>query len=205
MSELPAGLRIIEGLMTTLSPGDGGPESRVNIAPMGPLVDTPITQLVLRPFKTSTTYRNLKATGQGVFHITDDVMLLARAAIGRVVPDGEAPVRAAQNVEGLVLAGACRYHEVRVVDLDDRQDRTHIVAKVVHSGELRPFLGLSRALHAVVEAAILATRVHLTGADFVLAQYESLQVLVDKTGTDREHQAMRLLRQHVSEAKLKVT
>ncbi len=39
-------------------------------------------RFVLRPFRTSTTYRNLKAHGEGVLHITDDVLLLARTAIG---------------------------------------------------------------------------------------------------------------------------
>ena len=49
---------------------------------MGPIVDETMQTLVLRPFQTSTTYRNLKQTGCGVFHVTDDVLLLAQAAIG---------------------------------------------------------------------------------------------------------------------------
>lgn len=206
---LPPGLRIIEGLMTTVAPGpapglasDPGPlVARLNIAPMGPMVDDPLTRLVLRPFKTSTTYRNLKATGQGVFHITDDVLLLARAAIGPVMAGGaDVPTFPATHVEGLVLAGACRYHEVRVVEIDDKQERTRIVAQVVHTGRLRDVIGLNRAVYAVVEAAILATRLHLTGAAPVLARYDELQVLVDKTGAQPEHQAMNLLREHVQKA-----
>ena len=53
---------------------------------MGPLVDEDMTRLVLRPYQTSRTYQNLKRTGQGVFHVTDDVELLAHAAVNRLEP-----------------------------------------------------------------------------------------------------------------------
>jgi hypothetical protein len=53
---------------------------------MGPRVDRQFTHLLLRPFQTSTTYQNLKRTGEGVFHITDDVLLIAKAAVGRLLP-----------------------------------------------------------------------------------------------------------------------
>ncbi len=179
---------IVEGVMTTRSPS-----GEVNIAPMGPMVDGDMRQLVLRPFTSSTTYRNLKATGQGVFHITDDVLLIARGAIGAKFGD-EAVTRPADVVDGVVLADACRYHEFRVVELDDSTERTHIVAEVVHTGRLRDFVGFNRARHAVLEAAILATRLHLTGAEPVVAEFERLQVMIDKTGGEREQQAMAELR-----------
>ena len=35
-------------------------------------------------FALSVTYENLKHAGEGVFHVTDDVELLARAAVGRL-------------------------------------------------------------------------------------------------------------------------
>ena len=41
-----------------------------------------MARFVLRPFHTSTTYHNLKARGEGVLHVTDDVLLLAQTAIG---------------------------------------------------------------------------------------------------------------------------
>jgi len=40
--------------------------------------------LRLRPFQTSTTFHNLKRQRAGVFHVVDDVLLLARAAIGPI-------------------------------------------------------------------------------------------------------------------------
>lgn len=185
--------------MTSLCPRVDGAsmKDRVNIAPMGPIVDEPITRLILRPFQTSTTYRNLKATGQGVFHITDDALLMARAAIGRVRPGPALTVRPAERVEGLVLTGACQYYEIQVEKLEDREARTRVEARVVGGGTLRDFFGFNRARHAVLEAAILATRVHLTGAGSVLNEYNRLNVMVEKTGSRCEHEAMQELRTFV--------
>lgn len=70
---------ILEGILTTLSL-----EGLLNIAPMGPKIgpDPSMKTFELRPYRSSTTYQNLKARGEGVFHVTDDVLLLAQAAIG---------------------------------------------------------------------------------------------------------------------------
>ncbi len=189
--------------MTTVSPlpADVPMHQRVNVAPMGPIVDASMTQLLLRPFTSSTTYQNLKATGEGVFHVTDDALLIAQAAIGSIEPMADAPMRPADHVQGLVLTGACRYYEVKVVELDDREARTRIRARVVSSGRLRDFFGFNRARHAVLEAAIAATRVHLTGPGSVLVEFERLQVVVDKTGSDVEQDAMRQLWAYVRQSK----
>lgn len=212
---LPTGHRILEGVVTTVSdpagfsPVDGSRDPAllplINIAPMGPIVDEAMTSLVLRPFTSSTTYQNLKRTGQGVFHVTDDVLLMARGAIGKLAAcwegesrdDAGVPVRHADHVRGVVLTGGCRYYELEVVQLDDSQDRTRIEARVIHTGVLRDFFGFNRAKHAVLEAAILATRLHLTGIAPVLAQFDHLQSAIDKTGSETEHQAINELRTFV--------
>src|SRR6478752_2855462 len=62
------GVMIIEGFLTTIS-ADG----TVNIAPMGPIVDEDWRRLLFRPFQSSQTFANLRRTGRGVFHVTDDV------------------------------------------------------------------------------------------------------------------------------------
>src|SRR5262245_23297266 len=109
---LPDGL-LVEGIVTTLN-ANGTP----HIAPMGPIVDAGVNTLLLRPFRTSTTYQNLKRTGQGVFHVTDDVDLLARAAVGRleILP----PMQPAEAVDGVILADACRWYAFRIASLEDR-------------------------------------------------------------------------------------
>src|SRR6185436_11289334 len=139
---------ILEGLVTTMD-GNGS----VNIAPMGPIVDREITRLTLRPFTSSRTYANLKVTGAGVFHVTDDVELLARAAINELVSMPKSVPAA--SVRGVILSDACRWFAFQVLELDDREERTRIECQVVDSGYQRDFFGFNRAKHAVLEAAIL--------------------------------------------------
>ena len=184
---------ILEGILTTLN-ADGS----VNISPMGPIVDPSMATLTLRPFNTSTTYANLKRTGQGVFHVSDDVELIARAAVGPVVP----PPRLVpcQAVEGWILADACRWYALRVGEIDDRQERVVMTAEVVDRGRLRDFFGFNRAKHAVVEAAILATRVQFLPAAEILAEFERLKVPVEKTGGPAEHAAFDFLLNYVHAA-----
>ena len=181
---------ILEGIVTTVSPS-----GEVNIAPMGPRVDADMRRLLLRPFPTAQTCRNLKAHGEGVLHVTDDVLLLARAAVGPVVPPP--PMLPASRVAGYILADACRYYEFRVVEMDESQERVRIEAEVVHTGRLRDFFGFNRAKHAVVEAAILATRIHLLPRAEIEAEFRRLSVLVEKTGSGQEHEAFAFLRHYV--------
>ncbi len=183
---------ILEGIVTTVSP-----EGALNIAPMGPKVEPAMRRFVLRPYRTSTTYRNLRARGEGVLHVTDDVLLLARTAIGVEV---EVETQAAAVIRGRVLVDACRYYEFRVIDFDDRDERTSLVAETVAEGRLRDFFGLNRAKHAVVEAAILATRVSLLPLESILADIQRLAPLVEKTGGPREREAFSLLEGYLKEA-----
>lgn len=180
---------ILEGLVSTL-----GPDGELNVAPMGPRFDGDWSRFVLRPFRTSTTYRNLKALGEGVLHITDDVLLLARAAIGPV-PDVE--TRPAEVVRGRILTTSALYHEFRVLEVDDREERSTIVVEAVASGRIRDLFGLNRAKHAVVEAAILATRLAFLPAAAIRDDLGRLAPLVDKTGGPAERQAFELLRDFI--------
>lgn len=181
---------ILEGIVTSVSP-----TGEVNVAPMGPRVeDAGFRRFLLRPYPTSQTCRNLKVHGEGVLHVTDDVLLLARAALGPVTP----PLRPAEHVRGWVVADACRCWEFRVLALDEREERVRIEAEVVHSARLRDFFGFNRAKHAVVEAAILATRTDFLPLDEIENEFRKLGVIVGKTGGSQEHEAFAFLQAHVA-------
>jgi hypothetical protein len=184
---------ILEGLVTSLDAA-----GRMHLAAMGPLVDDRerdagrITRLVLRPFGTSQTAANLARHAEGVFHLADVVLLLARCVAGLAEPAPE--VLPAERVRGHVLVAACRAYEFRVVAADTAAERVRLDAQVVHEHALRPFFAFNRAAHAVVEAAILVTRVQLTGPGPVHARLADLEPLVDKTGGAREREAFAILR-----------
>jgi hypothetical protein len=165
---------------------------------MGPRVDPSgdLRRMTLRPFATSQTYRNLKAHGEGVFHITDDVLLIARAAVGEVEPPPS--LEPATRIRGFILPSACRYHEFRVTALDDRTERTEIEVETVAEGRRREWMGFNRARHAVLEAAILATRTHLLPPAEIAAEFERLAVPVSKTGGPAEREAFDFLKGYVA-------
>jgi hypothetical protein len=183
---------ILEGIMTTV-----GETSEVNIAPMGPIVDAKIERLLFRPYQTSTTYANLKRTGRGVFHVTDDVELLARGAIGAI--DTQPELIRASGFEGWIVANCCRWYAVEVVELDDRQPRTEIKTVVTDHGVRREFFGFNRAKHAVLEAAILATRVQFLSREHIAGEFARLRPMIDKTGGEQEHRAFALLEAFVAD------
>src|SRR6185503_10878508 len=114
-------------------------------------------EIVIKPFLDTTTLRNLRATGVAVVSLTDDVMLFAQAAIS----DARFPTFPAAVVPGVVLEAACSWREVHVRAIDTTPPRARVVTTVVHRGVRREFIGFNRARHAVLEAAILATRTHL--------------------------------------------
>jgi hypothetical protein len=184
---------ILEGIVTTINE-----DGTTNISPMGPIVEPDMRRFRLRPYRTSTTYANLKRTGHGVLHVTDDVLLLARAAIGSVEP--EPPLLDSADEQCRVLADACRWYAFRVTTLDDDQERTDIAVEVTGSERLRDFFGLNRAKHAIVEAAILATRVAFLPAQQIAEEMGRLAVLVEKTGGPAEHEALELLQAYIRDA-----
>jgi uncharacterized protein len=177
---------ILETIVTTIS-GDGA----VNIAPMG--VEWAETTIVLKPFLETATYRNVVATGAAVVNLIDDVRVFALAAIG----NPQYPTRPAAVVSGVVLADCCSWRELKVAAIDSTPPRSRIDATVLHTGVQREFVGFNRARHAVLEAAIYATRLHLLARSFVESEFARLQVIVDKTAGPPELEAMALLTEHV--------
>jgi hypothetical protein len=184
---------IIETIVTTVDAS-----GVVNIAPMGVDWTGGDEPPVLKPFLETATYRNIVATGVAVVNLIDDVRVFARAAISN--PDY--PVVPAVAVRGVTLRDACSWRELTVRTLDSTPPRSRMETTVVHRGVRREFIGFNRARHAVLEAAIYATRVHLLARDFLESELARLQVIVDKTAGPAEHEAMALLADYIRSAPL---
>jgi hypothetical protein len=81
--------------------------------------------------------------------------------------------------------------------LDDTQERTTIDCRVIAQGEVRPFFGFNRAKHAVLEAAILATRVGILPGEEICRELERLAIPVQKTAGHQERVAFALLQDYI--------
>jgi hypothetical protein len=177
---------IVETVTTTINP-----DGTVNCAAMG--VEWGDDEIVIKPYRSTRTLRNLEARGAAVVNLTDDILLFTEAALD----DPRPPTRPAAVVVGAVLADACSWREVTVDAIDATAPRARVTARVVGRGTGREFVGFSRASGAVLEASILASRVRRLPADEIRAELARLAVVVDKTAGPRERAAMDRVVAHV--------
>ncbi len=177
---------IIETIFSTLDAA-GNP----NWAPMGLVWGE--AEMTVRPFRDTDTYRNLKETRFGVANLSDNVLFFVRTALS----DAQLPHFPARHVRGVVLEEACAWRELEVVQVDGDEERAEIQCCVVGEGRLRDFLGFNRGKNMVIEAAILATRLHLHDRADVESAFQRYRDLVRKTGGEQERKAMQHLEDYV--------
>ena len=174
---------------------------RAHVAPMGvryrPLADGS-PGVVLMPFKPSTTHDNIVATGHAVLNIVSDTRVFATCVTGRrdaavlqLLPLAP-PLLSA--FAGQRLACALRHLQLRLATRQDDPQRPLLHMAVLAQAEHAPFIGLNRAQAAVVEGAVLVSRLHLLPADKISREMDYLQIAIDKTAAAEELQAWGWLR-----------
>ena len=176
-----------------------GAEGAVHLAPMG-IHDHP-EGWVIAPFRPSLTLDNLLVNPAAVINCTDDVRVFAGCLTGR----REWPVCPANRVKGVILADSLAVAEVAVARIEDDPVRPRFICRVVDETCLRPFRGFNRAQAAVIEAAILVSRLRMLPAEQVAQQFQALAVAVAKTAGDAEQEAWGWLVQAVEEFRLQAT
>jgi len=187
---------IFEAVITSVA-ADGTP----HVAPFG--VRYRGAQVVLMPFKPSTTLDNLRATGHAVLNLTTDTRVFASAVCarwlgGKPLAEHDLPLVAARSVPGVRLAGALAHSELRLVHDDDHAERPTLSFERVLDETHAPFPGFNRAQAAVVEGAVLVSRLHLLPAAKIDAEMAYLQIAIDKTATPTEREAWGWLREAVA-------
>lgn len=170
-----------------------GADGRVNIAPMG--VREVDGEVLLAPFRPSTTLNNLLETRCAVVNLVDDVRIFAGCLTGH----RDWPLCEAQAVQAPRLRAALTHRELEVVRVEDDEVRPRIFAREIHSGVHAPFAGFNRAQAAVIEAAVLVSRLHMTPPEKIDQEIAYLQIAVDKTAGPREQQAWDWLMLRISE------
>jgi len=169
---------IRETMLTTMS-GDG----RVHIAPMGIIADG--DGWIVAPFRPSSTLDNLRTVPFAVANYTDDVRIFAGCLTGRQ----EWPTTASDHVPVPRLTGALAHTELAVIGVTEDGQRTRFRFAVVSRGSHAPFEGLNRAKAAVIEAAILVSRLHMLPRERIEAELAYLEIAVAKTAGADEAEA----------------
>ena len=169
---------IHECVVTTLTP-DGKP----HIAPLGLIEDEGFW--IIAPFRPSATLTNLMTTKQITASFTDDVRIFAKLVTG----ERSFPLTDIAGWPAPRLSGALAHAELEVAGFEDDELRPRFLCKVNRAIAHRPFLGMNRARAAVLEAAILSTRLDRLPREKIDSEIGYLQIAIDKTAGDAEREA----------------
>ena len=186
--------KIDEVIVTTLS-ANGGAHS----APMG--ITRSNGQVLIQPFKPSTTYDNLKAHRQCTINYTDDVRVFAGAVTGRRTWN----TLPCQQIEGEYLEQALAHLELELVIFDDSDPRASFTGTIIKEVMHAPFRGFNRAQNAVIEAAVLTSRLNILPEDKIKQEISYLRLAIEKTGGDRERQAWGWLMDKIEDYGIELT
>ena len=169
---------IIESIVTTIDA-----RGVAHIAPLGIIAEA--DRWIVAPFHPSTTLQNLRAAPFAVANLTDDVRVFAGCLSGR----RDWPLAAASVVAAPRLANANAHLEFVVDEVRDDAQRPRFVCRVVHRASHRPFDGFNRAQAAVIEAAVLVSRLSILARAEIEADLARLEIIVRKTAGAAEAQA----------------
>jgi len=170
--------KIDEVIVTSLSE-DGVAHS----APMG--ISYIDEQILIQPFKPSATYENLKRHRQCTINYIDDVRVFAGALTGRRTW----PTLPCQQIDGEYLEQALAHAELEIVLFEDKDPRACFTASIINEVNHAPFRGFNRAQNAVIEAAVLTSRLKMLPQDKIQQEIGYLRIAIEKTGGEREHEA----------------
>ncbi|MGH8672253.1 MAG: DUF447 domain-containing protein [Burkholderiales bacterium] len=177
---------IFETIVTSVS-GDG----RVHIAPMG------IRELdgciILAPFRPSTTLENVLGNAHAVVNYCDDVRIFAGCLTGR----HDWPTKTASNVPGARLVAALAHTELKLARVEEDEQRPRLFCTPVHRETHAAFRGFNRAQAAVLEAAILVSRLHMLPWDKIELELRYLTIAVEKTAGAAEREAWSWLMERI--------
>lgn len=142
-------------------------------------------RIIIAPFRPSTTLDNVLTTNCAVINFTDDVRVFAGALTGRQVWQ----LTPATSMHGFVLEGALAHSELTLVEVKEDTTRPTLYFETVHQVNHMPFQGYNRAQAAVIELAVLASRLHMLPMEKIAAEMQYLQIAIDKTAGERELEA----------------
>ena len=178
---------IVETIVTTKNA-----KGEVHIAPLGLIAEG--ANWVLAPFRPSRTLDNLRDVPFAVASHTDDVRVFAGSLTGRK----DWATRSAEKVDGAVLETAVSHWELAVDRVTEDDLRPRFSCRLVHAASHRPWGGFNRAQAAVLECAVLVSRLKMLPVDKIEAELKYLEIAVSKTAGEREQEAWGWLMERIA-------
>jgi uncharacterized protein len=156
---------------------------QVHLAPMGLIADG--DGWIIAPFHPSTTLSNLRSVPFAAANFTDDVRVFAGCLTGR----SQWPTAACDKIPVPRLAKTLTHCELAVNHVIDDEQRPRFHCRVVHAAAHEAFRGFNRAQAAVIEAAILVSRLRMLPRERIEKEMGYLQSAVSKTASPAEEEA----------------
>lgn len=158
-------------------------DNAAHIAPLG--FRWQAEHVVLAPFRPSTTLDNLQRSRQAVVNLTDNVAVIA----GCLTDRRDWTITPTHRVQGWRLVDTLAHMELEIESIEDDELRPRFFCNVVHQETHSGFKGFNRAQAAVIEAAILVSRLHLLPADKIDNEIGYLKIALEKTAGEQERLA----------------
>ncbi len=178
---------IHECVVTTLTS-----EGQPHVAPLG------LTEeggyWIAAPFRPSTTLFNLSQNPKLTASFTDDARIFAALVTGK----RSFPLTDVQDWPAPRLTVALAHAALEVERVEEDAVRPRFYCCVRRTESHRPFLGMNRARAAVLEAAILATRLDRLSREKIENEIAYLKIAVDKTAGDAEREAWEMVMQKIA-------
>ncbi len=169
---------IRESIITTVNEA-----GKVHIAPLGIIAEG--DGWVVAPFRPSTTLDNISKRPVAVASYTDDVRVFAGCLTGRK----DWPLVPVQNCPVPRLKAALAHSVLEVVEVREDDLRPRFLCRVAAEETHAPFTGLNRAKAAVLELAILVSRLNMLPREKIEAEIGYLEIAVEKTSGPAEREA----------------
>lgn len=166
---------IYETIITTMNA-----QQEVHATPFG--IQKQNGFVIVSPYRPSITLENILATGHAVVNMTDDVRIFAGALTGRNVWN---LVRATQ-VPGYRLAEPLAHQELKLIKVEQDDIRPRLLFEIVHEAQHDAFQGFNRAQAAVIELAVLVSRLKRLPMEKIQQEMDYLRIAIDKTAGERE-------------------
>ena len=184
---------ILETIVTTLSP-----EGELHLVPFGLIRDGDGAgdDYVLAPFRPSPTIHNLESNPFFAAAAPLDMRVIAGVVTGRK----DWPVVDCERIPGKRLAACFGHAEFEVIDKQDDETRPRYRGRMVHCRSHAPFIGYNRAQGAVLEAAILSTRLGMLAPEKILSEMAYHAIAISKTAGPAEREAWDWIEDKVADA-----
>jgi len=179
---------ILETIITTRDAAGGD-----HIAPMG--IREQDGCVVLSPFRPSATLEHILRERFAIVNLTDDVRVFAGCLTGRY----DWPTLPAMHLPCGRLACALSHAELRLERVEDNDVRPRLWCREIERFNHAPFRGFNRAQSAVIEAAILVSRLHMLPREKIDAEIAYLAIGIGKTAGPRELEAWGWLTTRIEE------